>query len=1014
MAIPAINHSLLNNGWQKLRQWVRWVFVGWLFVILLTAIVAMWEVLSFQDSVRSVAGDSETKFNEVLRAVDEAALIVDGGSQSVGQLAVTLDSLRSSAAQLRAFQGLKYADEQQANKTTMTAALNRIETDVDKLITELYAKRPLTQLAASMDNIENRLNNLKNFGFKAEKVVGPLPPELNDARAALERAKTEMVNALNNIPDSRTVDPLVGITKEDLDNRRTIIAELRQQATALDELNPPLWQVTCTKNSQPGGVLSEECVIIEPQQGTEFTTDGVAKRYQDNVDNFDNSVNAIGNGLSLLKDASFIETDDKTLNDHFRALQKTSESYYQQMRPLTAAFADETAEQKGLPVPPPPAVPGSTEPDSPLAKKQAEKQEAIVQAKLSELNGQLSGAINTIRTTLQSADSNFITDQNFAQSIIKLRLAADELGRFEVADKTSFTDVENDDVIRGADAGDELISLQNYLSEQVSALQNSLLGQSRIQPVVAALREHPQAIEQAKMIMSNYDRLADLDWTTNTTLKYINISFQKVGTLGNQSLTVILVLLLGALGSLIYMTKEELKLVISRTKENVARELYPLPWYVFRPVFGAVIAFAIYLIYKTGQLALGSGVGGQLDAEVNIPILSVFSLFAGLLAWQTLEMIEGRGKSWLGGQNRRNLYATGLEQALRNAGHTAEECATQIGRSTGQIERWIANADLVTPELQDRISTWLGKPYQALFTDRTRSQQDKLRWAKELKIHVDRHPVYAGRPVLDENGKPTDTLDRSALADRLGVTPTRLNAFIEGDEAVPVNLQWQLVEILDAPLSTLFQDLQANADAWAVGLRPALETNVEVTIEDVASGLKVPPEIVRGWLELEQFVPAKHRASLARLLHTTEAQLFSGTKPAQSRFRWASNLRHAMAGRTASQLADDLLLEQDYVRDWMEADRVRGPVTPFTQRRLDQLTGHHEKIDWMRNHGDLPREALTDSERAGLAKKINDETIDTVAAALDVDPTRLLSWRDDPKPILKASAEAVRKYLKKP
>ncbi len=253
--------------------------------------------------------------------------------------------------------------------------------------------------------------------------------------------------------------------------------------------------------------------------------------------------------------------------------------------------------------------------------------------------------------------------------------------------------------------------------------------------------------------------------------------------------------------------------------------MYPLSWYVFRPFFGAVIAFAIYLIYKAGQLALGAGGTPSLRSEVNIPILSVFALFSGLLAWQTLEMIEAKGLAWLKSSQRKDLYATGLERALRDTGQSTSECAAQVGRSLGQIERWIAGADRVTPEMQDRIATWLDRSINDLFGEQKRADDHQPKWAKGLAQSVMKHHIYS---------------DIAALADRLDVDEARLRSWIDRDQPVPTSMQWALVDILARPHDELFEADNARRDAWAVGLRPMLAMPDRPTVVDLSKQIGVP------------------------------------------------------------------------------------------------------------------------------------------------------------------------------
>ena len=67
---------------------------------------------------------------------------------------------------------------------------------------------------------------------------------------------------------------------------------------------------------------------------------------------------------------------------------------------------------------------------------------------------------------------------------------------------------------------------------------------------------------------------------------------------------------------------------------------------------------------------------------------------------------------------RRNLYATGLKHALSIEGKSTTECASQIGCSEEQIIRRLKYYDRVTPEMQDRLITWLDRSIGEVFGDK--------------------------------------------------------------------------------------------------------------------------------------------------------------------------------------------------------------------------------------------------------------------------------------------------------
>jgi hypothetical protein len=233
-----------------------------------------------------------------------------------------------------------------------------------------------------------------------------------------------------------------------------------------------------------------------------------------------------------------------------------------------------------------------------------------------------------------------------------------------------------------------------------------------------AVGQDDQRLTKANTILRAYNALGRFDPILIPFGPPFGLSLKNLATMGSQTLNLMLVFVMGAIGSLLYITKHRLTLVI-QGQTGTAKPARALSWYIFRPIFGIVVAFAIFLLYKAGQIALSAGTANAISADVNVPILSVVSLFAGLLSWQALETIETKGKTWFRSHRRRDLWATGLDSALKGARppRTIAECGNQIGRSQEQVERWIRGLDKVPPEMQDRISTWIERDVSELFSD---------------------------------------------------------------------------------------------------------------------------------------------------------------------------------------------------------------------------------------------------------------------------------------------------------
>jgi transcriptional regulator with XRE-family HTH domain len=394
---------------------------------------------------------------------------------------------------------------------------------------------------------------------------------------------------------------------------------------------------------------------------------------------------------------------------------------------------------------------------------------------------------------------------------------------------------------------------------------------------------------------------------------------------------------MGAIGSLIYLIKYLLSQMLLRAEDGRA-VLRPASWYLFRPVFGIVVAFAIYLLYKTGQIALGGGSANLLASDVNLPILSVVSLFAGLLSWQALELVESKGRKWLSAQRRENLWASGLAGALRRAGKTNTDCAAQVGVTPNQVDRWIAGQDKVTPEMQDRVTTWLNRDRDEIFGDVNPKDIDEgtLRWATGLK----------GALKANKAG-----IDVPRLAQMIGQDVATVHAWVELKRQVDQEMQFLIADKLGEPRDRLFTAERPDAESWAVGLRAALQKGSAGlhTADDLARAIGSTPQSIRRYMELKASVPKPVQALIVEALAVNYDALFSPDLPPDEQFKWAAKLRECLRKspiQDSAALAAKIDTEAAWVRGWMEQEVCGGDdapycgqVAPETQRVLADAVG---------------------------------------------------------------------------
>jgi transcriptional regulator with XRE-family HTH domain len=483
-----------------------------------------------------------------------------------------------------------------------------------------------------------------------------------------------------------------------------------------------------------------------------------------------------------------------------------------------------------------------------------------------------------------------------------------------------------------------------------------------------------------------------------------------MATMTRQGLDMMVVFVMGAIGSLIFL----IRYLLSQTLQNPDKGSpvwRPLSWYLFRPLFGIIVAFAIYLLYKTGQVALGGANANVLASDVNLPILSLFSLFAGLLSWQALEMVESKGRRWLAAQRRENLWASGLRSALRQAGKTEAECAAQVGVTPIQVERWIAGSDKVIPEMQDRITTWLDRTRVEIFGDTNPRDIDDatLEWATGLKGVLKSNP--AG-------------IDVPRLAQLVEQDVATVQAWVDLKRQVDSKMQFLIADKLGVPREKLFSPERPDAEYWAVGLRTALHKGTAKisNAAELAAAAGSTPRNIRRYMELRDSVPKAVQQLITQALEVDHNILFSPNRPLDSEYKWAAKLRECMrmsgiAGAAA--LAEKLDVEESWVRSWMEQEICGeedapycGQVPPATQPVLAQTLGCEPQTLFRaeRPASDfrwavMPRFADLVEARGGVGE---------LASRLDLDSSRIERWMRGAEPVAPDTQVALLKDLRLP
>lgn len=171
----------------------------------------------------------------------------------------------------------------------------------------------------------------------------------------------------------------------------------------------------------------------------------------------------------------------------------------------------------------------------------------------------------------------------------------------------------------------------------------------------------------------------------------------------SEVLTLVLALVLGALGSALHMTK----VVIEGT------EIPPTTWYVFRPCQGVLMALVVFVLLKAGQLTVGAG-----DSDTLNPYFVAFiGTVSGLLSPDAYRLVQRAGAAVIpAGDDETDRWAFGLAAAMAAAGVDGDILAQGIGARGEEVSAWMAETVPVPARQQALLAAWLHADPRQLFT----------------------------------------------------------------------------------------------------------------------------------------------------------------------------------------------------------------------------------------------------------------------------------------------------------
>lgn len=177
-------------------------------------------------------------------------------------------------------------------------------------------------------------------------------------------------------------------------------------------------------------------------------------------------------------------------------------------------------------------------------------------------------------------------------------------------------------------------------------------------------------------------------------------------------LTLILTLSMGIFGSTI---------AVSRNFFGSRIEVVQGPsWYLFRPIQGAVMALAVYILFKAGVLIFSAPPSsGNVSGALNPFVIAFLGIISGLFAEYAYERLDRAAQSVFQAATPPAtvsvFWAKGVDQELAAQNKSREDLAAYLHRPVNLVDRWVEGKRPVPEEVQRILAFWLGKPRDALF-----------------------------------------------------------------------------------------------------------------------------------------------------------------------------------------------------------------------------------------------------------------------------------------------------------
>jgi hypothetical protein len=332
--------------------------------------------------------------------------------------------------------------------------------------------------------------------------------------------------------------------------------------------------------------------------------------------------------------------------------------------------------------------------------------------------GENDGLYRPARTDLDSQLEQFNFrvrpfDENLAKAMSG-QSPAEQIGRLNAAQET-------------LNAHPDLKALAEQINKQYARYAPIYQERMRVQAALNAKKDEAAGLRASvKSLHESLDNLfaqfssKQIDDPTRAHLENALFELYSGGLLGtfvnklivtpSDILTLLLVILMGVLGSSLQMTHALFK--FNRIERVGA--------YLLRLSVGAITALVIFIVAKAGVpvIADASRLGG--DAPINPYFVSFLAIISGLMSENAILSVQTQGARFFAPDSppdRSRWARSDLHDEFRKANRDPESTRRLLDVDNGVFGDWIAGKEPIPGSAQTMIAGVLGKPRRDLFTD---------------------------------------------------------------------------------------------------------------------------------------------------------------------------------------------------------------------------------------------------------------------------------------------------------